>query len=153
MPITCLATRRALILAALALAGVLVGRAAFADAEETPALSDPEGPAAIQDAEWRIAEIGGEPLAEGTEATITLGADGGFFGKACNTFRGSYEIDIRMISFGRAAATMMACAEPAMTQEHALFDALERTASWRLAQDGALALEDEGGAVLVLARR
>mgnify|MGYP002623515853 FL=1 len=48
---------------------------------------------------------------------------------------------------------MMACAEPPMSQERGLFDAFERAERYRLDEDGALVIEDGGGARLIVAHR
>ena len=83
--------------------------------------------------------------------TLKLGADGTFSGRACNSFGGSYKLDGGALSFGQATSTMMACEEPLMSQERALFDAFEKTTGYDLSDDGSLTLRDENGAALVVA--
>jgi putative lipoprotein len=118
---------------------------------EAPAPFGLTEPAAVQDVEWKISMLGDEPALEGL--TLTLGTDGNFFGKACNSLRGSYTIEPGAISFSDAAATMMACSEQLMKQERILFDALESAAHFRLTDDGELTLQDTSGAALVTAKR
>lgn len=104
--------------------------------------------------EWRIEEVGGRPVGDGIAATIAFGEDGVFSGRLCNSFRGAYTLDGAAISFGKAAATLMACPEPQATHERALFAAFERAATWRAEPDGeTLAVRDGDGRTLILARR
>ena len=142
MPAT--VTRRAIVLLPLL---------PFAAAAGTVMAFGAEPAALPRDVEWRITRIGETPTAEVSQPTISFGSDGSFHGRACNTFRGSYEIDGDKLSFGRAAATMMACAEPLMAQENALFSALERVTGFRLMRDGALQVTDEAGNLLIEAHR
>lgn len=48
---------------------------------------------------------------------------------------------------------MMACPEPMMAQERALFDALAQVAAFSVTRDGALWLSDEAGNRLIEAWR
>lgn len=134
---------------------VEIDTAAEAVSIGTLRLSPYEAPnlAAIFDTEWKITAISDTAIVEDAPPVLTLAANGSFHGKACNSFRGNYEIDGRKLSFGRAAATMMACPEPLMAQEGALFSALEKVAGFNLAQDGTLQLSDEAGNTLIEARR
>ena len=118
---------------------------------ETPAPFGLTEPKAVQDVEWKISSLGEAQALEGL--TLTLGTDGNFFGKACNSVRGSYTIEPGVISFGDAAATMMACSEPLMTQERLLFDALDNAAHFQLTDEGELSLQDASGVALVTAKR
>lgn len=101
--------------------------------------------------EWRIEEVGGRQVSEDIVATIAFADDGSFSGRLCNSYRGAFKLDGTSISFGRPAATLMACPEPQATHEWALFDAFEKASSWRPADDGKLAILDENGETLVLA--
>jgi len=101
--------------------------------------------------EWRIEEVGGREVDKDIAATIAFGEDGFFSGRLCNSYRGAYTLDGESISFGKAAATLMACPEPQATHERALFDAFDKARSWRPDKDGMLAILDEDGRTLVLA--
>lgn len=138
-------TRRALVLGALAAIALAAARTALAD--------ESGDPATLQGGEWRVSEIGGEAVAEDWPVTIAFGDDGAYSGRACNTFRGAYMLEGASLSLGPAAATRMACQEPAMAQEHALFDALERVAGFALQPDGTLRLTDAAGNGVIAARR
>lgn len=116
---------------------------------------DPAGTdevAAIAGIEWKIDSIGDIRITGDERPTLTFDADGSFHGRACNGFRGSYEIDGERLSLGRAAATMMACPEPQMAWEHALFDAFGRVAHFSVMRDSSLRLMDDGGDLLIEAR-
>lgn len=107
----------------------------------------------LQSGTWSIAEIAGKPVAADTRVTISFAPDGSFSGRACNGFGGVYRINGRSIAFGRAMSTMMACAEPEMAQEMALFDALTRIAAYDVSQDGTATLTGADGSSLIVARR
>lgn len=103
--------------------------------------------------EWRLSEIGGLTLADDANATIAFDEAGTFSGKVCNSYRGSFTVDGAGIEFGRAAATLMACPEPLASQEGALFAAFETAKTFRVGQDGTLAVLDGDGKTLIRARR
>jgi putative lipoprotein len=103
--------------------------------------------------EWNIETVGGETVGADIRATIDFGEDGGFSGRLCNAYRGPYKLDGASISFGNAAATLMACPEPQATLERALFAALPQATSWRIGEDGALLVLDGDDATLIRARR
>lgn len=138
--------RRALVFALLASAGLVSTGRSFADAE-------PDEADLLRDVEWRVTEIDGAPVAEGSRVTMSFDADGAYFGKACNNFRGSYTASGNTLSLGRTASTMMACPEPMMAQERALFDVLAQVAAFSVTRDGALWLSDEAGNRLIEAWR
>lgn len=91
-------------------------------------------------------------LVKDSKIELQIAADGQFTGRACNTFRGAFEIDQDRITLvGGIAATRMFCAEPAgaSEQETAFFAALEQVASYRI--DGnTLNLSAADGATLAL---
>ncbi len=103
--------------------------------------------------EWRIVKVGEHTLGPDANATIGFDADGSFSGRLCNAYRGSYTLDGETIAFGQAAATLMACPEPQGSQERALFSAFESAATYRVAEDGTLALLDGDGRTLMTAKR
>lgn len=107
----------------------------------------------LEGADWRVVEIDGAPIS--TESAFTLGfaAAGSFHGRACNHFRGTYSLDGGAIGFGNAAATMMACPEPLMAQEQALFKALETARQASIGPDDELVLAGADGSVVLRARR
>lgn len=98
---------------------------------------------------WIAEEVGGQPVPGGIEPSLLVESDGKVTGHAgCNGYFGSVIIAGEAMSFGNLGATRMACAEPAMSQEDRLLDALDSTRGYRL-QDGDLVLLDGSGAPLV----
>ena len=125
-----------------------------APAPAPPVEEEEEAPAAERIVgEWNIETVGGETVGADIRATIDFGEDGGFSGRLCNAYRGPYKLDGASISFGNAAATLMACPEPQATLERALFAALPQATSWRSGEDGALLVLDGDDATLIRARR
>lgn len=98
---------------------------------------------------WVLETVGGAPAAAGVTSSLVLGEDGSAGGNGgCNSYGGDVTIDGASLSFSQIASTLMACPEPAMSQERALFDALGATARYEIDLDGRLSLFDaEGGGV------
>lgn len=102
---------------------------------------------------WVVETIGGIAVIDGIQSTLDIRDNGTAGGKGgCNSFRGSVTIDGSAISFSGIAATMMACARPAMDQERRFFAALRDARSFRLEGEPAklLLLDDAGAAVAAL---
>lgn len=75
-------------------------------------------PETLIEGNWAVAEIEGEPVAEGVEVTMSFVRGGELGGKAaCNRFSGSYRLTGEGLTFGPAAATRMACAGTLMQLE------------------------------------
>lgn len=85
------------------------------------------------------------------EATLALrdGEAGGRGG--CNLFFAPYVLEGNQLTFGPAGSTMMACDEPAMAQEQALFANLERAATYQIVADQ-LHIFDEAGEIILAFR-
>lgn len=99
--------------------------------------------------EWRIVEIAGEPAAGDHPVTLRFEENGRMGGRApCNTYGGDWRLDGERLVFGRVFSTMMACPEPAMSQDLALFRILGSARDWRIGEQGELVIEGEGGAVV-----
>jgi heat shock protein HslJ len=112
-------------------------------------------PPSLTGTEWRLTAYnngkgGVVSVLEGADILLTLGDDGRFSGRACNTYRGGYSLDGASLQIqGPIASTKMACPGPEGTaaQESAYFAALERVAAYRLEAD-TLTLRDADGAAL-----
>ncbi|MBK8046078.1 MAG: META domain-containing protein [Anaerolineales bacterium] len=87
------------------------------------------------------------PALADTTVTLNFGTDGSASGSdGCNRYNTSYTTDGDTIQFSpNAAATMMACPEPIMTQSTAYYTALTSAATFAI-QDGVLTLADSTGA-------
>jgi heat shock protein HslJ len=87
------------------------------------------------------------PVPQEVVASILL-EDGRATGKGgCNRFSASYQLDGAALSFGEALSTRMACPDPVMSFEHALFAQLGSVASWS-SDGGSVTLYDANGSEL-----
>lgn len=100
---------------------------------------------------WLAEDIEGGGVIDNAQTTLEIGRDGRAGGHGgCNSYGGEVTIDGDRISFGRMAATMMACAEAVMNQEGKFHDALGRVVSFRIDPDQRkLLLLDEDGKTLI----
>ena len=106
------------------------------------------GMTTVTGAPWTVTEIAGAPVT-GTAPDLLWDEEGGFTGSGgCNRFTGSWGPE----GPGPLAATRMACPEPVMAQEQALFAALARVTGLRLDAQGGLDLR-AGDEVVIRARR
>ena len=65
--------------------------------------------------------------------SIIIGTDGKISGSVgCNSISGDYKTNGNQIAFGAISSTMMACADPIMTQESSVFQVLTGTAKYAL---------------------
>lgn len=102
---------------------------------------------------WRVEDIDGRGLIDASNVTIAFAPGGRVSGSGgCNRYTGAAKLSGEGLRFGPLASTMMACPEALMTQERALFAALERADRFDIAPDGAL-LVLAGDRAVVRARR
>lgn len=100
-------------------------------------------------AEWTVTEIAGQPAAGLRPVTLRFAGSGRTGGQGpCNAYGGDWRLIGERLAFGRLFSTMMACPEPAMTQERALFRILETASAWRIGEQGGLVIEGEAGALV-----
>lgn len=126
------------------------------DPKEPEETEEPEDPVpllppapGLVDTVWSVTSVGGNPVLENSKPTLSIAADyraGGTGG--CNSFFTEATISGDSISFGPAAATMMACDQDIMDQEHAYFLGLEAVTSYDLDAQG-LRLLDAAGIPLI----
>jgi putative lipoprotein len=123
---------------------------AFAAASPGFADGSSEDPTASRIAgTWLAEDIGGGGVIDDAQSTLTIAADGTVNGNSgCNGFGGTATIEGDKVTFGPMVGTLMACAEAIMDQERKFYDALDRTASFRIDEVGKLILLDDGGAEL-----
>jgi heat shock protein HslJ len=101
-------------------------------------LAGPEAPS-LAGTKWRLADLAGTPVAEGIEATLEFGADGGVSGNAsCNNFRGAATITGDAITFGPLATTRKMCDQPTMAQETAYLAALGEALRYEMEESALL---------------
>ncbi|MGF1659619.1 MAG: META domain-containing protein [Rubrimonas sp.] len=103
---------------------------------------------------WALAQIGHLPAPADSKAHLLFDDAGRIAGDAgCNRLGASYlaRPDGAFLA-GPGMSTMMACPEPAMSTERAVFDALDRARGWRLGDDRMTLLDGDGAVLLVFAR-
>lgn len=99
--------------------------------------------------EWRLVELAGTEPIENHVPTLAIQQNGRAGGNSgCNVYFASATVEDDTISFSDVGSTFMACDEPVMEQEQALFDALKLAARFKL-EDGSLELLDHDGALLM----
>lgn len=105
--------------------------------------------------EWRIEDVGGAGIVDGSTVTIVFEEGGRVAGSTgCNRYFGRYDLTAAGLGFGPLGATMMACPEALMGQERRVLDAFAQVRRFDIDDTGALVLF--GGSVdapLLLARQ
>lgn len=130
-----------------ALAALLVLTTALSLSQTTPAGQStgktapaPVAPAAsdrpLIGVHWQLRELDGKQLAtpKGQRPAFVLTSDGDRItgSGGCNRLMGAYQTDGSTLRFKGVATTMMACADPVMSQERKFLAALNSTASYRI---------------------
>lgn len=123
----------------------------LAEGTDTGAFRGGGSIAGLAASEWQLRDFAGEPVV--AEAWIGFKADGKALGQGgCNRFTGGYTEAPGELSFTPLAATRMACPEPMMKTETALFTALDATRQ-AVATHLLLALFDMDGKLLATLTR
>lgn len=103
-------------------------------------------PATLLIGDWMIATIDGRPPVSGSMPNIAFDVDGKFAGGgSCNRFFGGYTLSGEGLAISEMGSSMMACDEPLMAQERAIFDILGGVVRFEIGTDGALILHDGAG--------
>jgi putative lipoprotein len=107
-----------------------------------PPRSGGEQAALLQGAEWRLTEIGSEPVVDAASApSLLFGSDGRVSGSTgCNRFSAPYTLGAEGLRIGPAAATKRACAPPLGALEQRFLAQLQAVQGFELRGDGALLL-------------
>ena len=120
--------------------------AACNQGSDGPAVPDQDAIASLAGTEWVLQAFGPEDAEEpavSPAVTVAFGADSTFAGSAgCNRYFGRFLMPGGdSLALGQAGSTMMACPEPAMTQEYRYLQALGDVGRYRMAA-GELVLLD-----------
>ena len=108
---------------------------------------------ALQAGEWRVEDIGGAGVVDGSPATLLFGADGRLSGNAsCNRLIAGYTVDGAKLTISPAGTTMMMCPPALMDQERKLIDLLGKATRYRIDTTGALTLISAAGKRIVARR-
>jgi len=134
--------RLLLTLAGLSLSGVVMS----ACATTPPRSAGSDGP--LAGTAWRLEDLSGGGVIDGSRITLTLGKGGSAGGAAgCNRYFGSWAQKGDRLTLGKMGSTMMACAPALMEQEGKYLKALETASSYKLTSDGALVIATGQGAL------
>lgn len=97
--------------------------------------------------EWVVEDLDGGGIIDRSRITIEFDPETGrVFGRgSCNRYNGTYTLSGEGLSFGGAAATMMACAEALMNQEQKFFRILAGINRFDIDATGALLLSGSAG--------
>ena len=91
------------------------------------ALPGAPGAAPLVGSEWRLEDLGGRGVINGSQATLAFPEAGRVAGNSsCNRFFGSYTLMQDRIALGQLAGTRMACAPAVDEQETRYLDALQK---------------------------
>jgi heat shock protein HslJ len=89
---------------------------------------------------WIVTSINRVPAAD-PKPTIQFGDDGSVSGNTtCNQYSGTYTVDDDKITFSPLASTMMACTDPALSAQEAIFVETVQGATFWAIDDGNLSL-------------
>ncbi|WP_162922308.1 META domain-containing protein [Asaia bogorensis] len=100
---------------------------------------------------WAITEIGTQKVDPAAPAFMVIRADGALSGTGgCNRMMGHVVADATHFTFGPTAGTRMACPGVRMTQEDAVFKAMQTVRAWRREGDRLILSDDHGVAALTL---
>lgn len=138
---------------AIAVTSVLLLAACIVDESGAPQ-EEATSEALLQEGEWKIENIGGQGVVDGSDATLLFGSDGQLSGNAsCNRLFASYTVQGDKLTISSPGGlTMMACPPTLMDQERTLVDLLGTVATYRIDESGALILGSRSGKQ-ILARR
>jgi heat shock protein HslJ len=128
---------------------MIARRALFAATAIVAPASAQELPQEVAGRSWILREIGGETAPAQPAVSLLFTPEGRAVGSGgCNRFTGGYAFAGAALRFDAIAATMMACAEPAMGLEQRFHRAMAAVRGWRI-EAGALLLADEAGAPIL----
>ena len=104
---------------------------------------------------WHLTSYGSAsnptPAVPDVETSLTFDDAGKVSGNVgCNSFGGEYEIRGEKITFNTLTSTLMACEEPRMQQETAVFNLLTGTLDFKVSGNALTISSADGSSALVL---
>jgi heat shock protein HslJ len=94
----------------------------------TPAASTPPPPApaptlfSLEHSDWQLLELAGAPIVPNSKPSLSFFEPGKVTGNAsCNQFTGGVTITGNSLKFAPLATTMMACADPKISQQESTY--------------------------------
>ncbi len=130
----------------------LLGTHSMAQSDSDPAQT-PDA-AVLENTKWSAIGIDGAVLNAEKNPELAFETDGAFGGSGgCNRFTGRAEMSGDQIEFPEnIAATLMACPPEAEQTERQFFDALQQVATYAVAGDSLVMLDQDGEPVLKFVR-
>ena len=105
--------------------------------------------AGLASTSWLLGDIGGTPVASGTNATLVFADEYAGGSDSCNRFTTGYTSDgVSTLSFSEIATTMMACDEATMAFAQSYLAALATVASYTQTADALTLMDASGASVL-----
>jgi heat shock protein HslJ len=108
--------------------------------------------------DWKLISYGSKsnptPAVPDVDTTVTFGSDGKIGGSVgCNSFGGDYKVNGDKITFSQIASTVMACADPLMQQESAVFSVFTDKATFTVDGSTLTITSADGNSVVALAQK
>jgi len=102
------------------------------------------------DVKWRVSSINGIDVIDGSNVTLTFGADGRLHGVASvNNYTAPWTSDGNRLFISMAAATRMLGSEELMHQENSFLTALEDVTHFKPLREGFVLLTSENGEIVL----
>jgi len=102
------------------------------------------------DVAWRVSSINGIDVIDGSNVTLTFGADGRLHGVASvNNYTAPWTSDGNRLFISMAAATRMLGSEELMRQENSFLTALEDVTHFKPLREGLVLLTSENGEIVL----
>ena len=102
-------------------------------------------PPTLAGTQWTIASLNGAAPAAQRKAEIRFSEDRISGNAGCNSFGGGYAVADNVMTATRLVSTKMACPEPGMAQESAVFEILAQPVTMTWQSDGSLMLNGDAG--------
>lgn len=111
-------------------------------------------PATLLHGDWSVTAIGGKPILDGSEVTLTFNDDGMLSGGAsCNRYFGGFALTGEGLTITSPGASMMMCDAPLMEQERLYLDILTATTGFEIGPGGSLVLSAGDGRTITATRK
>ena len=108
---------------------------------------------ALQAGDWRVEDIAGAGVIDGSSPTLLFGPDGRLSGNAsCNRLIGSYSTEGGRLTIASTGMTRMACPPALMEQERKLVETIATVTGYTIDEAGTLTLMT-GSDKRIIARR
>jgi heat shock protein HslJ len=91
-------------------------------ASSSAAASPPAARFSLEPSDWQLLDLAGAPIVPNSKPSLSFFEPGKVAGNAsCNRFTGSVTITANNLKFGQLATTMMACADPKISEQESTY--------------------------------